>query len=121
TGPAADHRPVLSERNPREAETRSDISERRIFREYRAESRRRICEDIPDVGLGASDFGRDRYEFVSQSKIERQGLGDLPIILEVIADERLPETRCCSRIERESDKPGRASLQERGEIGELVL
>ena len=120
-GAAADHRPVFSPWHPRKAETRCEVPERRISREDGAKSRRNVRNDIPDVGLVASDFSRDRHELVAHAKIERERLGDLPVVLKVVAYERLPEPRCRSGIQGECHKPGRPGLQERSEIGELVL
>ena len=66
-------------------------------------------------------FGRNRYELVPHAEIERQRIVDLPVILKVVADEQLPELRGCTGIECEPHEPVRPRLQQRCEIGELIL
>jgi hypothetical protein len=95
--------------------------QRRIPRENGAESWRSVREDIPDVGLITFDFSGDGHKLVAHPKIERQRLQDFPVVLKAVADERLAESRCRSRIQGECYKPGRPGLQKRREIGELVL
>src|SRR5207237_5157047 len=107
---AADHRPALAEGHPGEAKARREIMKRRVSGKNASERGSRVREDIRDVCLPVVLLVGNRYELMPDAEIERQGIVDLEVILKVVADERLPELRSCTVIQRKTQDPGRTRL-----------